>query len=96
MHWLHNILQSKTKEVTMEEENNESYEVIATSYDLSKINKGYLILKGSGNPNEKHELIGVMLDNGVVLGDIEQVTKVDDYGTDVTSEKLLHTGELLF
>mgnify|MGYP003150440964 CR=1 FL=1 len=96
MHWLHNILQSKTKEVTMEEENNETYEVIATSYDLSKINKGYLILKGSGNPNEKHKLIGVMLDNGVVLGDIEQVTKVDDYGTDVTSEKLLHTGELLF
>jgi len=80
----------------MEEENNETYEVIASSYDLSKINKGYLILKGSGNPNEKHELIGVMLDNGVVLGDIEQVTKVDDYGTDVTSEKLLHTGELLF
>ena len=80
----------------MKEENNESYEVIATSYDLSKINKGYLILKGSGNPNEKHELIGVMLDNSVVLGDIEQVTKVDDYGTDVTSKKLLHTGELLF
>jgi len=80
----------------MEEENNETYEVIASSYDLSKINKGYLILKGSGNPNEKHELIGFMLDNGVVLGDIEQVTKVDDYGTDVTSEKLLHTGELLF
>ena len=80
----------------MKEENNETYEVIATSYDLSKINKGYLILKGSGNPNQKHELIGFMLDNGVVLGDIEQVTKVDDYGTDVTSEKLLHTGELLF
>ena len=80
----------------MEEENNESYEVIATSYDLSKINKGYLILKGSGNPNQKHELIGFMLDNGVVLGDIEQVTKVDDYGTDVTSKKLLQTGELIF
>jgi hypothetical protein len=80
----------------MEEENNETYEVIATSYDLSKINKGYLILKGSGNPNQKHELIGFMLDNGVVLGDIEQVTKVDDYGTDVTSKKLLHTGELIF
>ena len=80
----------------MKEDNNKPYEVIATSYDLSKINKGYLILKGSGNPNQKHELIGFMLDNGVVLGDIEQVTKVDDYGTDVTSEKLLHTGELLF
>tara|TARA_R110002020_G_scaffold253118_1_gene466862 strand:+ start:494 stop:763 length:270 start_codon:yes stop_codon:yes gene_type:complete len=89
-------LTSKTKEVTMKEENNETYEVIATSYDLSKINKGYLILKGSGNPNQKHELIGFMLDNGVVLGDIEQVTKVDDYGTDVTSKKLLHTGELIF
>ena len=80
----------------MKEENNETYEVIATSYDLSKINKGYLILKGSGNPNQKHELIGFMLDNGVVLGDIEQVTKVDDYGTDVTSKKLLQTGELIF
>ena len=72
------------------------YEVIATSYDLSRINKGYLILKGSGNPEEEHELIGLMLDNGTEIGDIEQVTKVDEYGTDVTSEKLLHTGELLF
>ena len=89
-------MDSKTKEVIMEEENNKTYEIIATSYDLSKINKGYLILKGSGNPNEDHELIGVMLDNGIVLGDIEQVTKVDVDGTDVTSEKLLHTGELIF
>lgn len=80
----------------MKEGNNESYEVIATLYDLSKINKGYLILKGSGNPDEKHETMGFMLDNGVVLGDIEQVTKVDEYGTDVTSKKLLHTGELIF
>jgi hypothetical protein len=87
---------SKTKEITMKEGNNESYEVIATLYDLSKINKGYLILKGSGNPDEKHETMGFMLDNGVVLGDIEQVTKVDEYGTDVTSKKLLHTGELIF
>ena len=37
-----------------------------------------------------------MLDNGGQIGDIEQVTKVDEYGTDVTSKKLLHTGELLF
>ena len=74
------------------------YEVIATSYDLSRINKGYLILKGSGNPNEDHEIIGLMLDDGseIGIGELEQVTKVDEYGTDVTSEKLLHTGELLF
>ena len=37
-----------------------------------------------------------MLDDGTEVGEIEQVTKVDEYGTDVTSEKLLHTGELLF
>ncbi len=80
----------------MKEENNKSEEVIATSYDLSKVNKGYVLLKGSGNPEEKHQLIGVMLDNGGQIGDIEQVTKVDEYGTDVTSKKLLHTGELLF
>ncbi len=89
-------MKSKTKEVTMREENNKPYEVIATSYDLSRINKGYLILKGSGNPEEEHKLIGLMLDDGTEVGDIEQVTKVDEYGTDVTSEKLLHTGELLF
>ena len=80
----------------MKEENNKSEEVIATSYDLSKVNKGYVLLKGSGNPEENHQLIGVMLDNGGQIGDIEQVTKVDEYGTDVTSKKLLHTGELLF
>ena len=80
----------------MKEENNKSEEVIATSYDLSKVNKGYVLLKGSGNPEEKLQLIGVMLDNGGQIGDIEQVTKVEEYGTDVTSKKLLHTGELLF
>ena len=80
----------------MKEENNKSEEVVAISYDLSKVNKGYVLLKGSGNPEENHQLIGVMLDNGGQIGDIEQVTKVDEYGTDVTSKKLLHTGELLF
>ena len=80
----------------MKEENNKSEEVVAISYDLSKVNKGYELLKGSGYPEENHQLIGVMLDNGGQIGDIEQVTKVDEYGTDVTSKKLLHTGELLF
>ena len=80
----------------MKEENNKSEEVIATSYDLSKINRGYLILKGSGNPNEAHKLIGLILDDGTEIGEIEQIDKVDKYGIDVTSKKLLHTGELRF
>jgi hypothetical protein len=82
----------------MKEGNNKPYEVIAESLDLSYVQKGYLILKGSGNPKEEHEIIGLMLDDGseIGIGELEQVTKVDEYGTDVTSEKLLHTGELLF
>ena len=82
------------------------YEVIADSLDLSKVKKGYLLFKGSGNPDEHHELIGIMLDNGTQIGDIEQVTKVEEHVidpekgvvwiNDVTKEKLLHTGELLF
>ena len=65
----------------MKEENNKSEEVIATSYDLSKINRGYLILKGSGNPNEAHKLIGLILDDGTEIGEIEQIDKVDKYIT---------------
>jgi len=83
------------------------YEVIAQSLDLSKVNKGYLLFKGNGNPDEHHEIIGIMLDNGTQIGDIEQVTKVEQHKImtepcvhlvveDVTEEKLLHTGELLF
>ena len=84
------------------------YEVIAQSLDLSKVNKGYLLFKGSGKPDEQHEIIGIMLDNGTQIGEIEQVTKVEVHKVDifnqngyvviedVTKEKLLHTGELLF
>ena len=83
------------------------YEVIAESLDLSKVNKGYLLFKGSGNPDEEHEIIGIMLDNGNSTGNLEQVTKVEEHKVmtepcvhvvveDVTEEKLLHTGELLF
>ena len=83
------------------------YEVIADSLDLSKVKKGYLLFKGSGNPDEHHEIIGIMLDDGRTIGDIEQVTKVEEHKLitkpcvhvvveDVTEEKLLHTGELLF
>ena len=84
------------------------YEVIADSLDLSKVKKGYLLFKGSGNPDEHHEIIGIMLDDGRTIGDIEQVTKVEVHKVDifnqngyvviedVTKEKLLHTGELLF
>ena len=53
------------------------YEVIAQSLDLSKVNKGYLLFKGNGNPDEHHEIIGIMLDDGRTIGDIEQVTKVE-------------------
>ena len=91
----------------MKEDNNKPYEVIAESLDLSNVKKGYLIVKGSGNPKEKHEIIGVMLDDGTKIGTIEQVTKVEQHELilepgphvvvkDVTSEKLWHTGELLF
>ena len=83
-----------------------SYEVIANPLDLSKVNKGYLLFKGSGNPDEQHEIIGIMLEDGRTIGEIEQVTKVevhipdiDNYRViikDITKEKLLHTGELLF
>ena len=91
----------------MKEENNKSYEVIAEPLDLSRVNKGYVILKGSGNPEDSHEIIGVMLDDGTEIGTIEQITKVEEHELilepgphvvvkDVTSKKLLHTGELLF
>ena len=91
----------------MGDKNNKPYEVIAESLDLSNVKKGYLIVKGSGNPKEKHEIIGIMLDDGTEIGTIEQITKVEEHELilepnshvvvkDVTSEKLLHTGELLF
>ena len=72
----------------MKEENNKPYEVIATSYDLSRINKGYLILKGSGNPEEEHEIIGVMLDDGSTMGQIEQITQIDEDGKSLNMELL--------
>ena len=91
----------------MKEDNNKPYEVIAESLDLSNVKKGYLIVKGSGNPKEKHEIIGIMLDDGTEIGTIEQITKVEEHELilepgphvvvkDVTSKKLLHTGELIF
>ena len=91
----------------MKEDNNKPYEVIAESLDLSNVKKGYLIVKGSGNPKEKHEIIGIMLDDGTEIGTIDQITKVEEHELilepgphvvvkDVTSKKLLHTGELIF
>jgi hypothetical protein len=90
----------------MGDKNNKPYEVIADSMDLSKVKKGYLLFKGSGRPDEHHEIIGIMLDDGTQIGDMEQITKVEEHVidaekgivliNDVTNEKLLHTGELLF
>jgi len=90
----------------MGDKNNKPYEVIADSMDLSKVKKGYLLFKGSGRPDEHHEIIGIMLDDGTQIGDMEQITKVEEHVidaekgivliNDVTKEKLLHTGELLF
>jgi len=90
----------------MGDKNNKPYEVIADTMDLSKVKKGYLLFKGSGSPDEHHEIIGIMLDDGTQIGVMEQITKVEEHVidaekgivliNDVTKEKLLHTGELLF
>ena len=72
----------------MKEENNKSYEVIAEPLDLSRVNKGYVILKGSGNPEDSHEIIGIMLDDGSRFGEIEQITQIDEDGKSLNMELL--------